>query len=292
LLGLPSVARMAGLLAERCRDSSWIRTLVATLDRFRVLAGQHDLESLLASARADRSVAERSLLDLARAMDGHADASVAGLAMGPKVWLRLSGVAVNWRPLPAAISARPLPVGGFSDSVERALVLASIGSGLHVAELLRLRIGDVGSLDHEGRVVPDLDAEPYAVRFEPRRGPAPDRLTFLSFAARSAVREHVDDRRRQGTLGTALDREAPLLAGPDGEPLARAVVARARRRANAIIRMGGQLNVELCRTTGEFFREWGLPGSRFAPVDELVTTATTSPSVTSDSSSRIPGGQT
>jgi hypothetical protein len=51
----------------------------------------------------------------------------------------------------------------------------------------------------------------------------------------------------------------------------RAAVARARRRANAIIRTGSNLNVELCRKTGEFFREWGLPGSRFTPARHLVT---------------------
>ena len=29
-------------------------------------------------------------------------------------------------------------------------------------------------------------------------------------------------------------------------------------------------------TTGEFFREWGLPGSRFTPTDDPMTTSTTS----------------
>jgi hypothetical protein len=33
-----------------------------------------------------------------------------------------------------------------------------------------------------------------------------------------------------------------------------------------VIRSSSALNVELCRTTGEFFRTWGLPGSRFVPV--------------------------
>jgi hypothetical protein len=47
------------------------------------------------------------------------------------------------------------------------------------------------------------------------------------------------------------------------------MVAAARRRSNALIRAGSQLNVELCRTTGEFFRTWGLPGSRFVPVHDV-----------------------
>jgi hypothetical protein len=148
-----------------------------------------------------------------------------------------------------------------------------------VAELLRLKVGDLGSLDADARVVSDLDAEPFAVHFEPGRRPTTDRLTFLSFAARAAVLEHLAERRRRGR---PIDDGAPLLAGTDGQPLGRAAVARARQRANAIIRAGSNVNVELCRTTGEFFREWGLPGSRFEPSEPsepsepLATTSTTS----------------
>ena len=137
LLELPSVARMAAVLAERCREPSWVRTLVAGLDRFRGLTGHDDLEALLAAARSDPAVADRSLLALARALDGQPDAAVAGLAMGAKVWFRLNGVPVAWRPLPAATSARRLPEAGLADPAERLLVLAPIGSGLHLAELLR-----------------------------------------------------------------------------------------------------------------------------------------------------------
>jgi hypothetical protein len=263
LLELPSVARMAAVLAERCREPSWIRALVASLDRFRQLTGHDDLEALLAAARADPRVAERSLVAFARALDGQPDAAVAGLAMGPKVWFRLNGVPVAWRPLPAAVAARRLPEAGLPDPAERLLVLAPIGSGLHLAELLRVRVGDLGSLDADGRLLPDPQAEPLAVRYEQRRGRSAERVTFLTFAARAAVLEHLERRRRDGL---DMGPEAPLVAGPDGRPAGRAAVARARRRSNAIIRAGSKVNVELCRKTGEFFREWGLPGSRFVPV--------------------------
>jgi hypothetical protein len=262
LLGLPSVTRMAGVLAERCREPSWIRTLVAALDRFGQLTGQRDLEALLAAARADPAVAERSLAALALALDGHPDAAVAGLAMGPKVWFRLNGVPVAWRPLPAAAAARRLPEAGLAGPGERLLVLAPIGSGLHLAELLRVRVGDLGSLDAGGRLLPDPEAEPLAVGYTQRRGRSADRITFLTFVARTAVLEHLARRRRDG-LGTGP--AAPLIAGPDGRPIGSSEVARARRRSNAIIRAGSNLNVDLCRKTGEFFREWGEPGSRFTP---------------------------
>jgi len=263
LLELPSVARMAGVLAERCREPSWIRTLVAALDRFRSLGGRDDLEGLLAAARADPPVADQTMGEFARALDGQPDAAVAGLGMGAKVWFRLNGVPVAWRPLPAAATARRLPEAGLAGPGERLLVLAPIGSGLHLAELLRLRVGDLGSLDADGRLLPDPAAEPLAVRYQQRRGRPAERITFLSFPARAAVLDDLERRRRAG-LDTGP--EAPLVAGPDGRPAGRAEIARARKRSNAVIRAGSNLNVDLCRKTGEFFREWGLPGSRFTPV--------------------------
>jgi len=270
LLEVPSVGRMAGVLAERCREPSWVRALVASLDRFRRLTGNEDLEALLAAARADPAVADQSLVAFAHALDGHPDAAVAGLGMGPKVWFRLGGVPVPWRPLPAAVAARRLPEAGLPDTADRVLVLAPIGSGLQLAELLRLRVGDLGSLDADGGLVPDPEAEPMAVRYQQRTaGRRVDRITFLSFAARAAV---LDDLERRRTAGIDAGPSAPLVAGPDGGPASPAAVARARRRANAIIRAGSNLNVDLCRKTGEFFREWGLPGSRYVPEAPLVTT--------------------
>jgi hypothetical protein len=270
LLELPSVRRMAAILAERCREPSWVRTLVASLDRFGQLSGQHDLEALLEVATADPLAADRSLVAFARALDGQPDAGVAGLAMGPKVWFRLNGVPVAWRPLPAVAAARRLPEAGLADPGERVLMLALIGSGLHLAELLRLRVGDLGSLDADGRLLPEPKAEPLAVRYQQLRGRPAERVTFLSFAARSAILDDLERRRRAGLDTGPL---APLVAGPDGRPVGRAAVARTRRRSSAIIRAGSNLNVDMCRKTGEFFREWGLPGSRFTPVPRLVATA-------------------
>jgi integrase len=262
LLEVPSVRRMAEVLAARCREPSWVRTLVAGVDRFRLLTGVPELEELLKAARREHAVADRSLAVLARALDGRADTAVAGLAMGPKVWFRVGGVPVPWRPLPAATAAARLPLTGVPDPLERIVLLAPIGSGLHLAELLRLRVGDVGSLDEQGRLLPDPLAEPLAVRYQQRRGRSAERITFLSLVAREAVLEHLERRRRAGLdTGPA----APLVAGPDGGPAPRAAVAAARRRGNAMIHTASNLNVELCRKTGEFFRTWGLPGSRFTP---------------------------
>src|SRR6266705_387067 len=261
LLEVPSVRRMADVLAVRCREPSWVRTLVASLDRFKTATGTADLDALLAAARADPVLADRSLAAFAYALDGHPDAAVAALAMGAKVWFRLGGVAVAWRPLPAAVPAREVPAAGAAGP-DRVALLSLIGSGLHLAELLRVRLGNLGSLDADARILPDPEAEPLAVAFEQRRGRTAERVTFLSFQARRAV---LDDLERRGRAGLDTGPDAPLVAGPDGGPATRATVATARRRSSALIRAGNTLNVDLCRTTGEFFRSWGMPVSRFVP---------------------------
>jgi hypothetical protein len=265
LLAWPSVRRMAELLAARCREPSWVRTSVASLDRFRTLTGHHDLEALLERARTEPAAAERALGAFASALAGATASQVAGLAMGPKIWFRVNGVMVPWRPLPGVPAPPPL-TGAEPAALDRLVLLALIGSGLLLAELLRLRVGDVGSLDMAGCVIPEVDAEPWAVQHTPRRGRAGERITFLTYQARQVLRA---DLTRRATAGQPIGREAPLLVQGDGSAATRASVARARRLNLALIRSGNAINVELCRTTGDFFRTWGLPGSRFVGPEEL-----------------------
>jgi hypothetical protein len=265
LLASPSVRRMAELLAVRCREPSWVRTSVASLERFRTLTGHHDLEVLLERARAEPAAAERALGALASALAGATASQVAGLAMGPKIWFRMNGVMVPWRPLPG-VPAPPLLMGTELAGLDRLVLLALIGSGLHLAELLRLRVGDVGSLDMAGRVIPEVDAEPLAVQHTPRRGRTGERITFLTYQARQVL---LADLTQRANAGQSIGREAPLLARRDGSAATRASVARARRLNAALIRSGNAINVELCRTTGDFFRVWGLPGARFVGPEEL-----------------------
>jgi hypothetical protein len=265
LLAWPSVRRMAELLAARCREPSWVRTSVASLERFRTLTGHHDLEALLERARAEPAAAERGLGAFASALAGATASQVAGLAMGPKIWFRVNGVMVPWRPLPGVLAPAPL-TGAEPAALDRLVLLALIGSGLQLAELLRLRVGDVGSLDMTGRIIPEVEAEPLAVQHTPRRGRAGERITFLTYQARQVL---LADLARRAKAGQPIGREAPLLVRRDGSAATRASVARARRLNAALIRSGNTINVELCRTTGDFFRAWGLPGSRFVGPEEL-----------------------
>jgi len=265
LLAFPSVRRMANILAQRCREPSWVRTSVASLERFRALTGYADLEALREQALAEPAAAEQALTVFAAALAEYTESQVSALAMGAKIWFRLNGVAVPWRPLPGRASPPALSATD-QQGIERVILLALIGSGLRLAELLRLRRGDIGSLDSEGRLIPDVEADPLALRFTPRRGKQGERITFLTYAARQALLASFAQ--EQGainlTAARCIDLDVPLIARQNGSS-----VARARRRSRSLIEAGSNVNVELCRTTGDFFREWGLPGSRFSGPEEL-----------------------
>jgi hypothetical protein len=182
------------------------------------------------------------------------------------------------------MSSSPVLATIEQQGIERVILLALIGSGLQLAELLRLRVGDVGSLDADGRLIPDVEAEPLALQFTPRRGKQVERITFLTYQARQALLASLEQRADKSAVGAInrplrpigainrmypLDLDAPLLAQSDGSTVSAEDVARARRRSRALIRAGSEVNVTLCRTTGDFFREWGLPGSRFVGPEEL-----------------------
>lgn len=265
LLAFPSVRRMAEILAARCREPSWVRTSVASLERFRVMTGHADLEALREQALDQPAVAELALASFASALAGYTDSQVSALAMGAKIWFRLNGVDVQWRPLPG-ISAPPTLIVPDEKGLERLILLALIGSGLCMAELLRVRLGDVGSLDSEGRLVADIEADPLAVQYTPRRGKQGERLTFLTYQARQALLVSLEQRT---TLTHSLDLDMPLIALRDGSKATHASVMRARRRSQSLIQAGNEVNVALCRATGDFFRNWGLPGSRFVGPEEL-----------------------
>jgi hypothetical protein len=265
LLAFPSVRRMTDILTQRCRESSWVRTSVASLERFRAITGYADLEALREQALAEPALAEQALSCFALALAEYTDIQVSALAMGAKLWFRLNGIAVPWRPLGGTISAALLPTTGQQDA-ERVILLSLIGSGLRLAELLRLHIGDIGSLDSEGRLIPDIEADPLAVRFTPRRGRQVERITFLTYQARQALLASLE---QSITVGDSIQLDAPLITQSDGSPATIASVARARRRSQSLIRACSDTNVALCRATGDFFREWGLPGSRFVGPEEL-----------------------
>jgi integrase len=265
LLAFPSVRRMADILSRRCREPSWVRTSVASLNRFRTVTGLDDLEEVLVEGQESPARADAALQTFAGRLSGCTESQVSALAMGPKLWYRLNGVPVAWRPLPGRFEPLTLPIRTDRDLTNTAVLLSLIGSGLHRSELLRLRIGNVGSLDREGRLIPDLEADPMAIQHTPLRG-RQERTTFLTFSARHALLLHLTHRRTAGQLLAPAD---PLIANHHGTPATNASVARAVRLTSSLIDTVGDVNLELCMTTGDFFRAWGMPGSRFEGPEEF-----------------------
>src|SRR2546430_49033 len=268
LLAFPSVRRMTDMLSLRCRESSWVRTSVASLERFRAMTGYADLEALREQALAEPALAEQALARFALVLAAYTDIQVSALAMGAKFWFRFNGIAVPWRPLGGTRSAALLPTTD-PQGAERVILLALIGSGLRLAELLRLRIGDIGSLDREGRLIPDIEADPLAVQFIPRRGKQVERITFFTYSTRQALLTSLLQGTRERDSTQAIDLGAPLITQRNGSKATLASVAKARQRSKSLIRACSDTNVSLCRATGDFFREWGLPGSRFVGPEEL-----------------------
>ncbi len=265
LLAFPSVQHMADLLLLRCREPSWVRTSIASLDRFRSMTGLFDLEALREQALVEPEVAEQALVSFATALSPYTESQVSALSMGAKIWFRLSGIHVSWRPLPGVVSPTSLS-SSKQQGTERVILLSLIGSGLSLAELLRLRVGDIGSLDSTAHLIADLESDPLAVQYTPRRGKQGERITFLTYSARQALLASLEER---CPAGSPLDLQAPLIAQPDGSPVTPSSVLRARQRSRALIRAGGDANIALCRTTGDFFRSWGLPGSRFVGSEDF-----------------------
>lgn len=77
-------------------------------------------------------------------------------------------------------------------------------------------------------------------------------MTFLPFEARAAVQERL--------AGGHPGPNEPLLLPGDA---AAAASSAAAVRSAALISAGNDVNVSLCRATGDFFRAWGMPGARF-----------------------------
>lgn len=272
LLSEPTVARMARLLAIRCREPVWVRTCVVTLDRFRALVAPEGLAGLITAARHDPAVAEDALVTYCRRLPPCTDTQLSALAVGPKVWFRTSAVPVAWRPAPGPVAITRDTGRGRrpAEDPARLLILAMINSGLSAEEVLGLRMGDVGSLDEEARLQPDRYADPLAVSFRPEGtdAPAERRLTFLNFEARVALSLSWAAR---VLAGEQLTDDAPLIGAPGGGALDAGVLQAARARHEALIGAGNEVNVFMCRMTGDFFRTWGMPGSRFQTRDAAQT---------------------
>ncbi len=243
LLGDPSVVRTAALLAARCPSPAWVRAAVTTLDRFAQTIPDGDLSRLLDRLRSRPSDADACLYQYPNALNGYADTQIAWLAFGPKLWLATNGVGLAWRPLPARTTSLTRTVatgtrrGHIADAPARLLLLLLVGSGLTAEEAVRLRLGDLGHVDKDCALVPDLFAEPLSVRYSPTEpgqipetGAGPD-LPGLRSSGGAASRPGAPSRSRRADQRGDPDPGSRRRGGRNGaRPVATLSVDRGRQR--------------------------------------------------------------
>lgn len=252
LLDDPTVMAVAKILAERVRKpDAWIRAAVTTLDRFAREVCDGDLASALAAGQKDALTAEMLMQKYLFLHEDLTSVQISSLFFGPKLWWTMNGVNVPWsstytegKRSHIANSAK-----GDFDPKARLLMLSLIGTGLTFEEVVSLKAENAGSLDAEGNLVPNLHSDPLALEFDTEDG---KRITFLGEEARAALVYLLPERQmKPGDLLFADKEEIQRLKEI------------ADKRGQSIIETVSDVNVTLCKTVGDFFKIWGIPGSNF-----------------------------
>jgi hypothetical protein len=244
--------RVACILAERTRKPDiWIRSAITTLDRFSREVCDGDLEAALKAGQADPLTAELLNQKYLQLHQDLTSVQLAALILGPKLWWAFHGVDVPWVkqftsvPRPHIANSKK----GDFDPVVRLLMLSLVGTGLDFEELEKIKVKDSGSLDIDGNIVENPYSDPLVLQFETKEGP---RITFLGEEAREALHQQLAIRNPKS--------EDPLFA--DAADFKR-FMEHAATRAESIIETVNGVNSELCKTVGDFFLEWGIPGRNY-----------------------------
>jgi hypothetical protein len=252
LLEEESVMKVAALLAERTRKPDfWIRSAVTTLDRFSREVCNSDLASALESAKKDSLLAE---LMIEKFLSLHTDLTnvqLAQLLLGPKLWFTINGVDIPWSVYSSSVEQVHIAnstARDFNPAV-RLVMLSLVGTGLTYEEVATIKVKDAGSLDKDGKLVPNHLSSPLAIQFTTPEG---EFITFLSEECRTVLVDQLAKRNAQS--------EDLLFADKDQ---LEEYKNRADARGKSIIETVNDVNVTLCKTVGDFFLKWGVPGSKF-----------------------------
>lgn len=220
LLADVSVARAAGVVVDSVRDSAgWLRVMLAGLEEFRAAERSGRLSAILAAAWAAPVRAECALRDFAARIADAGPHELSRLGFGPKLWFTVNGVPINWHPLPGAGPVPHTPAGLRLTERDRLHAAERVlrRAGLTVAELARLRLRDLGRLAPGEVFVPDLLADPLAVRLRPAArsgGETGPWLVLLGHEARISVLTSVLT--RYGPNGACRHGGERLLPDVDG----------------------------------------------------------------------------
>jgi hypothetical protein len=128
-------------------------------------------------------------------------------------------------------------------------MLSLVGTGLTFDDIEKIKVKDAGSLDVDGNLVENPFSDPLVLQVETEDGP---RITFLGEEAREALSNLLIDRNPSS--------EDPLFADPEDF---KRFMGHAEARGKSIIETVNDVNVTLCKTVGDFFLEWGIPGRNF-----------------------------
>jgi hypothetical protein len=259
LLEIPSVMRVAAILAERTRKPDfWIRSAVTTLDRFSREVCDGDLESALKAGQADPLTAELLNQKYLQMHQDLTSVQLASLILGPKLWWTFNGVQVPWvkqfTTVPRSHIANSTKRD--FDPTTRLLMLSLVGTGLTFEDVEVIKVKDSGSLDIDGNLVENPYSDPLVLQVQTEEGP---RITFLGEEAREALSIQLAERNpKSDDLLFANEEDFKRFMG------------HAEARGKAIIETVNDVNVTLCKTVGDFFLEWGIPGRNFWKENGLI----------------------
>jgi hypothetical protein len=252
LLEIPSVMRVACILAERTKKPDfWVRSAVTTLDRFSREVCDGDLEAALKAGKADPLNAELLNQKYLQMHQDLTSVQLAALILGPKLWWTLNGVQIPWVKQFTTVPRSHIANSSKRDfdPTTRLLMLSLVGTGLTFDDIEKIKVKDAGSLDADGNLVENPFSDPLVLQVETEDGP---RITFLGEEAREALSNLLIDRNPSS--------EDPLFADPEDF---KRFMGHAEARGKSIIETVNDVNVTLCKTVGDFFLEWGIPGRNF-----------------------------
>lgn len=259
LLEIPSVMRVAAILAERTRKPDfWIRSAVTTLDRFSREVCDGDLESALKAGQADPLTAELLNQKYLQMHQDLTSVQLASLILGPKLWWTFNGVQVPWvkqfTTVPRSHIANSTKRD--FDPTTRLLMLSLVGTGLTFEDVEVIKVKDSGSLDIDGNLVENPFSDPLVLQVQTEEGP---RITFLGEEAREALSIQLAERNpKSDDLLFASEEDFKRFMG------------HAEARGKSIIETVNDVNVTLCKTVGDFFLEWGIPGRNYWKENGLI----------------------
>jgi len=252
LLEIPSVMRVACILAECTKKPDfWVRSAVTTLDRFSREVCDGDLEAALKAGKADPLNAELLNQKYLQMHQDLTSVQLAALILGPKLWWTFNGVQVPWVKQFTTVPRSHIANSSKRDfdPTTRLLMLSLVGTGLTFDDIEKIKVKDAGSLDVDGNLVENPFSDPLVLQVETEDGP---RITFLGEEAREALSNLLIDRNPSS--------EDPLFADPEDF---KRFMGHAEARGKSIIETVNDVNVTLCKTVGDFFLEWGIPGRNF-----------------------------